>query len=262
MFNIKTLVAVAALAVAGSASAKVLNTVGTVDGGEMSLTLWSPTAEVSYIFDTGMMLADFRSQAGAPGFKYEVDLSADAEYQNFMTLVGSANDIRFAFFGGDNSGNLAANRTLITTVSGDASVVTNGNMVNAMNQINSNYLSAVNLDPRILASANASATFQKGSGGNAYFGEWLGDDFAGQFQSVTGEKGLPGGVAVFDFVRSGTSSGLIANSTRMGTPALMSASFNNNSLVVTAVPEPESYALMLAGLGVMGVVAARRRAAK
>lgn len=268
MFNIKTLVAVAALAVAGSASATVLNPVGTTNGGEMSLTLWSESAQVSYIFDTGIMLADFRTQAGVAGFKYEVDLSADAEYQNFLALVGSATDVKFAFFGGDNSGNAATARTMITTVSGDPSQVTNGNMVNAMNQMQSNYLvttsgtgqTGVNGDPRIQAAANASATFQKGVHGAGYYGEWLGDDLGLQFQPVTAAKGTS--VGIYDFVRSSTSGGALAVVTPLGGDPLMTATYSGNNFVVTAVPEPESYALMVAGLAVMGAAAARRRAAK
>ncbi|HIV72847.1 MAG TPA: PEPxxWA-CTERM sorting domain-containing protein, partial [Candidatus Aquabacterium excrementipullorum] len=34
-----------------------------------------------------------------------------------------------------------------------------------------------------------------------------------------------------------------------------------NQVVATAVPEPQTYALMLAGMGMMGVVLRRRKAA-
>lgn len=43
-----------------------------------------------------------------------------------------------------------------------------------------------------------------------------------------------------------------------GTTAAGGASYGGN-VVLTPVPEPETYALMLAGLGVIGFVAARRR---
>jgi PEP-CTERM motif len=39
-------------------------------------------------------------------------------------------------------------------------------------------------------------------------------------------------------------------------------SLYNGSITVTAVPEPESYAMLLAGLGVMGAIAVRRNKAK
>jgi hypothetical protein len=260
MFNIKTLVAVAALAVTGSAFAKVDGPVATVNGGEMSLTLWSASAEVSYIFDTGLSLIDFRAQAAVPGFSYAVDLSADAEYQNFLTLVGSATDIQFAFFGGDNSGNAATNRSFITTLgdTADVTAITNGHIVTTLNQINNNYISTVNLDARIQAAPNASATFQKGSGGNAYFGELMGEDINGQFQKVTGDRGTS--IAIYDITRSSTSALGDAVEAPLGNNPLYKASYSGNSFTVSAVPEPESYALMIAGLGIMGAVAARRRA--
>ena len=35
---------------------------------------------------------------------------------------------------------------------------------------------------------------------------------------------------------------------------------NDRTLMLTAVPEPESYAMLLAGLGLMGFIARRRKA--
>lgn len=45
-----------------------------------------------------------------------------------------------------------------------------------------------------------------------------------------------------------------------GTPTTSFAGYHG-SITVTAVPEPESYAMLLAGLGLMGAVARRRKAA-
>lgn len=264
MFNIKTLVAVAALAAAGTASANVLNTVGTTQGGEMSLTLWSEAAQASFIFDTGIMLNDFRTQAGAVGFQYTVDLSANTEYQAFLALVAGAgaSDVRFAFFGGDNSGNGVTDRSLLTTIGtgGDATAVTNGNIVDSLNRINTNYLSAVNADPRLNVSLggaeHGAATFVKGAGGNAYVGELLGEAFGGKFQTVFANKG--DAVSIYDFTRSSTSSGGDAVESFLAGNPQITATYSGDSFVVAAIPEPSTYALMLSGLVIAGVVARRR----
>ena len=45
-------------------------------------------------------------------------------------------------------------------------------------------------------------------------------------------------------------------------PAGAVGSLYNGSITVAAVPEPESYAMLLAGLGVMGAIAVRRNKSK
>jgi len=269
----KALVSIVALAAAGAANAKVQSPVETTSGGEMSFTVFSATAQASFIYDTGISLTAFRAGAvaatGASPYTLNVNLTGNTEFQSFLSLVAStgATDVGFSFFGGDNSGNPANARTMISSVgtSGDATLVTNGNMVDSMNFINNNYLSTINIDPRFVgaANANASGTFVKGSGGNGYFLEVLGTDFQSKFQPTDGT--LNGdAIGVYDFVRSSTSSGGDAIEVKLGTASLSSTAgqykFSFSTPVTPAVPEPESYALLFVGLGLIGATVARRRA--
>lgn len=70
----------------------------------------------------------------------------------------------------------------------------------------------------------------------------------------------------FDLLDWGSSSGTFKTinasglSLAAGTKLDYSQLYTNGTITVTAVPEPESYALMLAGLGAIGFIARRRRA--
>lgn len=265
MTHLKLIAAAVALAAAGAASANVLDPLAAGGvGGEMSLTVFSQQAGVSFLFDTGVMLGDFRA-ATTQGQSYSASLVGNSAFESFLSIYNAAgaSDMRWTFFGGDNSGVSAATRTMISTISGDASVVTNGSMVTGMNNIKTNYLDVANLNPQLNVtlggSANGSGVFQQGVDGKAYFLDTLGPDFMGVFQNTSNALGSSSNM--YDFVRSSTSALGDATESLLGT-AVLSKIGDGYTFTATAVPEPSTYALLIAGLAVAGRVASRRRAAK
>ena len=267
MMKIKTLVAAAAFAVTGSAFAAIGNPTATTDGGEMSFHLFSQSAEATYQLDSGIWFKDFNlgvaaaSVSGTPySWNATLDTATDTAFASFLALAGSASDLSFAFWGGDNSGVTAAARSMVSTVrvGGDASVITNGNMAESMNQMG-NYLSIVNGKQGGGVVANGSSFFTQSEGAGHYY---VNDKPTMATKWPIGNDGSVGTtLKVYSFVRSSTSLGGDAIEKEIGQFDVTRLNDTQYSVAfTTAVPEPTSMALALVGLGALGMIARRRRA--
>jgi hypothetical protein len=257
-FKLKTLAAAAILATAGQAFAAV-SAANSTNGTEVIFYAWDQVTQTSYVFDTGLSFASFRTASVAANTNQSFAFSG-TEWNSFVSSVGGD-------FSNTTWGVMALKQGLSTVDGGVAlatTVTANGDLI-AAEQTSGN-IKTINtfLNPLILAantSGLAGASHQTGdfasvSDGAAYWGNVLKSDYAVKL-NLTADNTVGTDSYKFYLVEAARlSSNAPAVSEYAG-----EWSFNGTTLnyAVAAVPEPESYAMLLAGLGLMGAVARRRR---
>ncbi|MEK8050038.1 PEP-CTERM sorting domain-containing protein [Ideonella sp. DXS22W] len=257
--------------------------------GELILTVFDDTAKVSYLMDLGVTIKDFRTAADAvrvasenvsaaspvTNAAYSANWSlAGTEFSSFVAASNVAN-WRWVVTGGDSTGSAVGSQVFATTVTGgdDASAITTGTQKSALTSLNAYVVAnnakgdAANVN---LSTAQNGSVF--GSADNGLYalgvGNWLGKN-AGKSLSFSTDNAL-GSSSVFNtYIRAGSSntastvldtfdnvsgqSGLFSLKSTANGYAL------NYTLTAAPVPEPSSYALMLAGLMTLATLAKRRR---
>ena len=279
-FAIKTLVVAAALA-AGAAQASI-NTFDSADGagGSLVLDLWNQTAQQSATFDLGLDTIGFTPAAfstagtqvswnlntGTLNSTGSFDVSSllagvsgdwSAAWNTFAPSLAGAS---FAVVAGDHSGSTAPTQYYLSTSSSTLAAVkttSNTNILGFFTNVNPSLVAANNLgnNPSVANGADvtdsSSAAYQGAA--KALADNWhnqapftatgnIGSDLA--FYSLQGVGSLPlTKVAVNQFG---------------GVFDLNADSGVLTYTVAAAVPEPETYAMLLAGLGMLGMIARRR----
>lgn len=262
-FQLKALVAALALVAAVPASAAIDPTAS--GNGSMILTVLDTVSSVSAAFDLGKNYLDFNQVASAgavsnvtnPGTTFSWDLAGNADYSAawFQFLDASASDanIRYAITAGDNLGGGAGSRGYITTYARAGAATTTNQVITALGNFDGYTANLAVLAGSTTITAENGAAFQAPA---TTFYNGSKNNNTGPF--ATGFLGTNLGV-----IQSVAAAATLSQATNtiFGNGAYFNLS-STGALVysVAAVPEADSWAMMMLGLGFMGFVARRKQA--
>lgn len=265
-FQLKALAAalvLAAVAVPAQASIDA-NASG---NGSFILTVLDKVANVSAAFDLGKNYSDFsiagtsfaNSGADAQGVSFSWDLAGNSDYSGAWTsFLNSANlaNVTYAVTAGDNLGNGAGSRGYITTYVSAGASTTTTSLLTALGNMDT-YVgnTAVGAGSTLLTADNGAAfqapatTYYNGNKNNNTGVVTVGaiGTSLGVIQSVSAAANL-----------SPVTNTMFGNGAKFTLTTAGALSYTTNPIVTAPVPEADTWAMMMVGLGLMGYMARRR----
>lgn len=255
--KLKLAAAAALVALSGAANAAIDGGAG--GNGELFFSVWD--ANSSYTRDLNITLNSFESAVAAAG-AYLNQVSADALFTSFLSTV-DLGSMKWAITAADAQGArrlLETYSVLPTTAkTDDVTRLAVGSIGTFVTALNAN--GTLNAESAIYAVGNA------GYAGNSIYNTdtntRLGFNRTGSAANDSYETGL--GIVRIDALASGTAKSTYTPYADSGNALRAFLDLNQGSAtfgqltIAAPVPEPESYAMLLAGLGVMGAIARRRR---
>ena len=245
----KLLALAAVMAVSGAAGAATIDN-GAGGNGGLFFSIWDGAS--SYTRNLGYSIDSFQSYF-APGFQQPIKWTADATFTSFLGTADTAN-LQWNVVAVDTAG---AKRVLETYSVLPATTKTN-DVIKNLGLGTTSFINSLNAKLAV----NDSATYAVGTSGYAgstAFGNngagLLNFSNAGTLANNDYSVGL--NFMRIDALSSGTAKSIY-------TPEIDPVSnyatkfYFEGSTLVAAVPEPETYAMLLAGLGLMGAIARRR----
>jgi hypothetical protein len=259
-FKLKAAVAAIALTASVSANAAVVNTVS--GDSSMILTLLDNTNNISATFNLGYTHSSFDRNISR---YWNVATSYAATWNSFWQ-VAQPGFVQYAVFSADSLGTAVGAQSLFTTLSASSWATTsNQAFTNALRLFDS-YMDAVNTaqgasNSNIAISGSAFAEFSSAYGTSGKIAN-VGSDA----NALLGTK-----MSAWLISRSHATNNLTAATASKLTPTFVENGQTVNPYFVmtqagrldyvAAVPEADSWAMLLAGLGMMGFIARRRMAA-
>ena len=245
----------AALALAASAGAHAAITTGSNGDGELFFSIWD--ANGSYTRSLETSISSFESQLGATG-NLALSWTADTTFSSFLagTAGGtrSGAPLKWNILANDTMG---ANRVLTTYTAPEPTTTKTNDVMRTASAKVTDFLNAVN--PVLVGDSVAVDSGSSAWAGKAAFkdtiGGYLNFSNAGTLANNSYENGL--GFMRINAAATGTLPS-VYNEYLEGTTAVNAYLDASNTLHIAAIPEPSEYALMLAGLGMLGFMARRR----
>ena len=259
--KLKMITAALVLATSGSAHAIILDGSFAASGGngELFMTVLNPVAQTSYILDLNLRMNDLLSGVAS---NVNYSYAADANMTAFLTAAAPTDPLVWAIGAMDTTKDAVGNvhRYISSASNIDLSIRLNNVNLEGLGASGNQFLGNTNGSIGDNASLIITDPSRVAYAGSA---QW-GDNWGGKANfNATGAIGDSMGLYLLS-----QSSGAYA--ARFSPSIYEALNFNGNAyqatldmsgnLQVAAVPEPETYALMLAGLGLVGFMARRRKA--
>lgn len=286
-FSLKTIAAAVALATVAAGANATMSTAGTAKDG--SLVMFAYSASSGYVtgmFDLGLTIDQVIPAAGSinsafttggAGAEIVWNLKSNTvtgslgstlgitgnwgtQYNDWMADLNGATDIRYAVFAASKES--ATDVRALSTTNELSKVATQGKSnLAAFSTVFDNFIAPHNLIGSNATDANGGSSsldsVSSKAAANNSFGAGMNWLTKASF-NATADAGTALSFFYFDTNQVGT----VARNIQFA-----DTTFNFNAAngtlsydVAAAVPEPESYAMFLAGLGLLGAVARRRRA--
>lgn len=266
-FSLKTLAAAVVMAAAATGAQADINT-GAAGNGELFFNIWdangSYTRGLSYLIATptaAQTTAGYSSFEGILAAVGNINLSwtADAGLNTWLASADVAT-LKWNVVANDTQG---ANRLLTTYTAPEATTKKPNNVIFTASSSVNGFLGYVNGAMPNEVGASVSVTSASTAwAGKASFKDTLGGNLnfsnAGTLANDSFASGL--GFMRID-AASNTSSASLYNEYLEGTTAVNVWLDSSKTLHIAAVPEPSEYAMLLAGLGMIGFMARRNKRA-
>lgn len=291
-FKLNALVVATLLAASGVAQAQIAdgNDNGNSSSGDLFASLVSASNTASYTVDLGLRLDQFTAAVAptATGIKLVWDLDSNtftdlssvstglsaqmqplnygSVYTTFATpAVQGASDFKFdvkAMDGLPASFPAAGTNRYLSTSAANSITATNG-QVFGMDTPGDNYITAANADTTNSTQGTAFNTaganmYDAGDFANVYFQNTMSDNWAGN-TSFSSTGSTSGSLNFYFLTNTSSTAASSAAITKYSGVWSFDSATAQLSYATAPVPEAETYAMMLAGLGLVGFMVSRRR---